>query len=75
MNWLLGAVSGIIVVAFAAGFALAGAWPVMIALGILHTYWHGVPAFGFLATWVLLWATAVVASRIFPSREAAKASA
>ena len=47
----------------------------MIALGILHTYWHGVPAFGFLATWVLLWATAVVASRIFPSREAAKASA
>lgn len=69
-TWILGAALGVAVVLFAAGFALAGAFPVMIAMGILHSYWHGVPAFGFWATLVLLWALAVVASRLQPSTTA-----
>lgn len=66
MNWIYGGLFGIALVAFAAGFAVVGAFPVMLALGILHSYWHGVPAFGFLPTLVLLWGLAVVASRIVP---------
>jgi hypothetical protein len=36
------------------------AWPVMVALGILHAHWHVVPAFGYLATLVILWALRIV---------------
>ena len=54
------------VVSLVSGFLVAalGAWPVMISLGTLHSQWAGVPAFGFWATLVLLWA-AMVVGRIF----------
>lgn len=46
-------------------YALASAWPVMIALGVLHSQWNGVPAFGFLAVFVLLWAADLVGRIVF----------
>jgi hypothetical protein len=67
ITWLLALAVGVFVVLIAAAFALAGAWPVMIGLGILHSYWHQVPAFGFLATAVLLWGLGIVLSRLHPS--------
>ncbi len=36
--------------------ALLVAWPVMIAFGILHSYFAGVPAFGFFEVAALAWA-------------------
>jgi uncharacterized BrkB/YihY/UPF0761 family membrane protein len=53
---------------FAGLLALIGAFPVMIAFGVLHSYFHGVPPFGYWATAVLLWASAVVLHPLSPSR-------
>lgn len=36
-------------------FAFICTWPIMISLGVLHSYFHAVPAFGFLAVMVMLW--------------------
>ena len=34
------------------GVGLLLAWPVMIALGVWHSYYHEVPALGWLATFI-----------------------
>lgn len=57
-NTLTGVCFGLLLATFL--FALVAAWPVMIGLGILHSHWSGVPAFGFLATLALLWAADLV---------------
>ena len=51
---LTGVLVGLILATFL--FSLVVCWPIMIALGILHSEWSGVPAFGFLQTFVLVWA-------------------
>ena len=45
------------------------AWPVMIALGVWHSYIHQVPALGWLATLVSLIAIGII---IMPSQWKAK---
>lgn len=45
------------------------AYPVMLALGILHSYWRGVPAFGYLATVILLWAFRLVVPYAVKTRD------
>jgi hypothetical protein len=48
-------IGGIVAVVGVVAFLIALAvWPVMVALGVLHSYWSGVPAFGFFATLILL---------------------
>jgi hypothetical protein len=41
-------------------FSGMGAWPVMVALGILHGYFHVVPALGFWASAVITLAVRVL---------------
>lgn len=70
MKFLTGAVIGFGTVLISAVSAAAGAWPVIIAVGIVHHHWRIVPAFGFWAALVLL----VALRMILPARAPAASS-
>lgn len=49
---------------FASLGALLSAYPVMVALGILHERFPAVPAFGYWPTWLLVIALGTIRGRI-----------
>lgn len=44
----------------AVGLGLVVAWPLMLALGILHRQWPVVPAWGYWGTYVIYVATSIL---------------
>lgn len=71
MEKVVGAIFGVLGVIFVL-VALA-TWPVMVALGVLHGQWVGVPAFGFWQTLILL-VGAGFASSVVLNKSSASAS-
>jgi hypothetical protein len=55
---------GIAMVGVGAALCLPLAWPVMVGFGVMHSYWHQVPSFGFWQTAILLLTLAIVMSLI-----------
>lgn len=51
--------------------AMLGAWPVMLALGVVHRAAPAVPALGLVDTFVLLFAFGLVCLSLVPAAQAA----
>jgi hypothetical protein len=68
MTVVLSLLFGLVAIAALAAISLFGAFPVMLALGIIHSAAPAVPAFGFFATWVLVWAFSSVCSFLKPNK-------
>ena len=54
---------GLVVATAWAIFSVLYAWPVMVALGVLHGQWRVVPAFGFWQVGIVLLAIRLVTPR------------